>query len=257
MFMTVRGRPVAAVDTAQMREIDRIAVEETGPNLYQMMENAGRNLAELSLELLSEAGGEARETGHILIAAGTGGNGGGGICAARHLANHGRSVVLAITRGHDLPKVTEQQLKIARAAGVRPVLADGRLDVLAQDESTLLVIDAILGYSARGEPRGGASALVKMVGAAQEHHPGVPTISLDVPSGTDATTGAAPGVVVTPSLTMTLALAKTGLARARTGRLVLADIGIPAEVYRRAGVEGYESPFGAGYRVDLKAQHVT
>ena len=44
-FTTVEGIAIPAVTTEQMIEIDRIAIEETGPNLYQMMENAGRNLA--------------------------------------------------------------------------------------------------------------------------------------------------------------------------------------------------------------------
>src|SRR5262249_48661937 len=50
-FITDSNIAVPAVDEAQMREIDRIAVQETGPNLFQMMENAGRNLAELVMEL--------------------------------------------------------------------------------------------------------------------------------------------------------------------------------------------------------------
>jgi len=44
-FITKDGLTVPAVTREQMIEVDRIAVEETGPNLYQMMENAGRNLA--------------------------------------------------------------------------------------------------------------------------------------------------------------------------------------------------------------------
>ena len=79
-FVTEHGVDVPAVDSDQMREVDRIAVEETGPNLYQMMENAGRNLASLAIEVLGKAWSEAR----ILVLAGSGGNGGGGICAARH-----------------------------------------------------------------------------------------------------------------------------------------------------------------------------
>jgi len=82
-FRTDRGVLVPAVTTEQMREVDRIAVEETGPNLYQMMENAGRNLTAVALEMLGDGSTESR----ILVLAGTGGNGGGGICAARHLAN--------------------------------------------------------------------------------------------------------------------------------------------------------------------------
>src|SRR2546428_5077309 len=86
-FTTDTGRPVPSVTAAQMREIDRIAMEETGPNLFQMMENAGANLAALAMELLEEPA-------PVVALAGPGGNGGGGICAARHLANHGIGVLL-------------------------------------------------------------------------------------------------------------------------------------------------------------------
>jgi len=70
----------------KMREVDRVAMDETGPNLFQMMENAGRNLAELAFEKIGEGWRNAK----IVVLAGTGGNGGGGICAARHLANRPR-----------------------------------------------------------------------------------------------------------------------------------------------------------------------
>jgi ABC-type uncharacterized transport system auxiliary subunit len=91
-FFTPAGIEAPAGTTDQMREIDRIAMEETGPNLFQMMENAGRNLAEMTLVCL---GGNWRQ-GRIVVLAGTGGNGGGGIVAARHLANHGASVALCL-----------------------------------------------------------------------------------------------------------------------------------------------------------------
>jgi hypothetical protein len=51
-FATYAGIEVPWVTEAEMREADRIAVEETGPNLYQMMENAGRNLALQAMEML-------------------------------------------------------------------------------------------------------------------------------------------------------------------------------------------------------------
>jgi len=77
-----------------------------------------------------------------------------------------------------------------------------------------------------------------------------PIISLDVPSGLDSTTGATPGEFIRPSRTMTLALPKSGLAKAEVGELILADIGIPEETYRRIGVP-YASPFGNRFRVPL------
>lgn len=82
-FFTATGVEVPAFTADQMREIDRIAMEETGPNLFQMMENAGRNLALLAIEFLGQDWTNSR----VVVLAGEGGNGGGGICAARHLAN--------------------------------------------------------------------------------------------------------------------------------------------------------------------------
>jgi hypothetical protein len=70
-----------------MREVDRIAIEETGPNLYQMMENAGRNLALCAIDILGTDWSKA----HVVVLSGTGGNGGNGICAARHVANRNLS----------------------------------------------------------------------------------------------------------------------------------------------------------------------
>ena len=71
---TASGMEVPAVTAEQMREVDRAAMEETGPNLFQMMENAGRNLAALSMELL----GNGWQQASYLVLAGSGGNGGGG-----------------------------------------------------------------------------------------------------------------------------------------------------------------------------------
>jgi NAD(P)H-hydrate epimerase len=75
-----------------MREIDRIAIEETGPNLFQMMENAGRNMALQAIDVLGPTWRER----HVVVLADAGGNGGGGICAARHLANRRADVTLVL-----------------------------------------------------------------------------------------------------------------------------------------------------------------
>jgi len=91
-FFTDTGIEVPAVTTDQMREVDRITIEETGPNLFQMMENAGRNLALLAMETLGQNWAQAK----IVVLAGSGGNGGGGICAGRHLANRGADVTLCL-----------------------------------------------------------------------------------------------------------------------------------------------------------------
>lgn len=65
-FMTPADVPVPALSSDQMLEIDRIAIEETGPNLFQMMENAGRSLASVALHRLGKD-----IAGPVLVLAGT------------------------------------------------------------------------------------------------------------------------------------------------------------------------------------------
>lgn len=83
-FVTDTGIEVPSVTEGEMRRVNRIAIEETGRTFYQMMKNAGRSLALQAIEMLG-AGWDSED---IVVTAGTGGNGGGGICAGRHLASN-------------------------------------------------------------------------------------------------------------------------------------------------------------------------
>jgi len=237
-FVTDLGVRVPALDTDEMREVDRVAIEELGPNLYQMMENAGRNLAVTVVEKLGVAWSQTP----ITVLCGTGGNGGGGICAARHLANRGADVTVVVTDPAGLTPVPSEQLAIYRATAGTMAEASA-LDTLRPG----LVVDAIIGYSLHGPPRGVARETIDWVGEQS-----APVISLDVPSGLDATTGESFGSQVRPSVTMTLALPKTGLDAQTSGDLWLADLGIPAEVYRRVGIEVPSELFGDRFRVPLR-----
>src|SRR5579884_1561851 len=107
-FYTDTGIEVPAVTADEMREVDRIAMEETGPNLFQMMENAGRNLALLAIKVL----GEGWEKARVVVMAGSGGNGDGGICAARHLANRSMDIKLCLADPNHLGEVPAFQRKI-------------------------------------------------------------------------------------------------------------------------------------------------
>jgi NAD(P)H-hydrate epimerase len=235
-FFTQTGISVPAVTAEQMREVDRIAVEETGPNMYQMMENAGRNLTLLAVELLGLNWTEAK----IVVLAGSGGNGGGGICAARHLANQGCKVELCLANPKRLKEVPAFQRKVFQSTcGKEIEVAD------LPKEPVDLVVDALIGYGLRASPKGTVEKLVRWANAAK-----APTLSLDVPSGIDATTGYALGDCIQPRWTMTLALPKTGLLPERTGELFLADLGIPEGVYRRTGLN-YAAPFGGRSWVHL------
>ncbi len=237
-FISESGLVVPAVTTEQMREVDRVAIEGVGPNLYQMMENAGRNLASLCVEML----GEGWATSPVVVLAGTGGNGGGGICAARHLANHGGQVTLVVSDVARLAGVPAEQLALFRASGGR-LAETGDLRTL---ESSLTV-DAVLGYSLAGAPHGAVADLIGWMSLGD-----APVVALDVPSGVDSTTGDAPGAHVRAVTTMTLALPKTGLAVDAVGELWVADIGVPGGVLERAGVRPPPAGlFSRGYRVRL------
>ena len=136
--------PIVDVDAigwlteTEMIEVDRVMVEDLGIQLIQMMENAGRNLA----QLVSERFGP----GTVTVLAGSGGNGGGGLVAARHLANHGVDVSVTLGRpAGDLGPVAGHQHHILERMGV-PVLPEPR--------SADVVIDALIGYSLKGRTTG-------------------------------------------------------------------------------------------------------
>jgi NAD(P)H-hydrate epimerase len=208
-FMTEQAVDVPAVDSAQMREVDRIAVDETGPNLYQMMENAGRNLALLAIQLLDEGWQQAK----VLVLAGSGGNGGGGICAARHLANRNVKVAVCLAEPATLRGVPEFQRKILHSTSAEEISLDQ-----IKDQQPDLVLDALIGYGLNAAPTGRVAELIASTTSYR-----APVLSLDVPSGVDATSGQTPGVFVSPRWTLTLALPKTGLLPRLTGELYLGD----------------------------------
>lgn len=236
-FVTDGGIEVPAVTTEQMIEIDRVALEKTGPNLFQIVENAGRNLAELTLQIW----GKKWDESSVVVLAGGGGNGGGGICAARHLANRNVEVNLCLLKPGRLEEVPAFQRQIFQWTSGREVEIS-RLEELFPD----LIIDALIGYNLTSLPQGAMAEVIDWA-----NNSSAPILSLDVPSGIDATTGEAPGIHIRPQWTMTLALPKTGLVPEKTGDLWLADIGIPEEACRRIGIECASSPFGNRFRVPL------
>lgn len=235
-FRTAKGVSVPAVTAEQMRAVDRVAMEDFGLGILQMMENAGRNLAGNVLEMLGGVGGR------VTVLAGGGGNGGGGLCCARHLHNRGVTVQVVLDRDPGrLTGAAGVQWEILQAAGLG--LVTGK-DVDGAIREAQIVVDALVGYSLRGAPRGRAAELIDLTNRHAER-----VLSLDIPSGVDATTGATAGLSVRPERTLTLALPKSGLENG-PGELFLADIGIPPEVYHQLALV-YEPPFQEGYWIRL------
>ena len=227
-----------------MREVDRLAEDEFGLAPLQLMEMAGLAVARAAREILDPPlAGKA-----IVILAGPGNNGADGMVAARRLMGWGARVSLVLS----YPEATGRglsigQLRAALAAGVQlHVDASG---AKAAIESADLLVDALLGFGARGEPNGRVADLVLAANAAP-----APTLAIDLPSGMDAETGHQSGTCIRATATLTLALPKTGLlaegARSVTGRLLLADLGIPPRLLERIGISA-ESLFQFGDLVEV------
>ena len=228
-----KGLKVPSVTVEQMREVDRLMIEEYGILLIQMMENAGRNLAMLVLDVARGISGK-----NVLVLAGGGNNGGGGLVAARHLCNMGAQVCVILSAAADeLRETPAHQASVLRKMGIET------LEWNPSDEARLaafsvptVIVDALLGYSLSGSPRGGAARLIEMANAS-----GKQIVALDVPSGVSATDGRVYEPAMRAMATVTLALPKTALgseeARALSGDLYLADISVPLGLYRRLGLE--------------------
>ena len=223
-FPRISSVDVPYITADQMRDVDRAMVEKYGISLVQMMENAGRNLAHLArVRFLN---GDARGR-RVVVLAGTGGNGGGGLVCARRLHGWGASVEIVTTApASSYEGVPASQLDILQQISI-PITHTLEGNNLPETD---LIVDAIIGYSLRGAPTGGAAALIR-----QANSRGAPVLALDVPSGIDVTTGQVHEPAIRGTATLTLALPKTGLkastALGYIGELYLADIGVPPELY--------------------------
>lgn len=236
-FITSTGRKIPAVTSEQMILIDKIAFEETGPDYPQMMENAGRDLAVAALEMTGDLWKEIK----IGIFAGKGGNGGGGICCARHLANRGIFVDLILIEKENMIDINYGQLNSFRNTGLtEKTLAD------VQHEKYDLIVDALIGYNLKGVPDPKYSEAINFINSNA-----VRILSNDVPSGLDATTGVTPGVVVKAAKTLTLGIPKTGLNPIYCGDIILGDLGIPLLTYKKAGIELSEPLFENNYYFEI------
>lgn len=109
-----------------------------------------------------------------------------------------------------LAPVPSHQYDILERMGVPVVDEPGYVDV---------VIDALIGYSPRGAPRGRIGELVGGIGDVGDH-----VVALDTPSGLNVSDGSAPGRAVNADATITLGLPKIGLrGAAHVGELYVAD----------------------------------
>jgi len=166
------------------------------------------------------------------VLAGRGGNGGGGLAAARRLSIWGADVAVILGEPRaEFQGVPLHQLEVLERLPVlvREAQFDGTDATL---RSADLVLDALIGYSLRGAPREPIATLIRAANASD-----TPVLALDIPSGLNGDSGEVYDLTIRAVATLTLALPKVGLTRPAAsewvGKLYVADISVPEAVYRR------------------------
>jgi ADP-dependent NAD(P)H-hydrate dehydratase / NAD(P)H-hydrate epimerase len=201
-------------DAEGMRETDRWAIETRGIPSLDLMETAGRALAD------TVAGLEPR--GPVRIVCGKGNNGGDGFVAARRLRELGFAVDVLLLWPRD-EVGGDAAVNLARTE-VDEAGPDGIVERL---RGSGVVVDAIFGTGFAGSPREPARAAIAAINGC-----GAPVVACDVASGVDASTGEVEGEVVAATVTVTFHAPKLGHLVApgkwMTGELRVVDIGIPA-----------------------------
>lgn len=228
---------MARLARQEVRELDRLAIEEYGVSGVVLMENAGANVARLL-----EAQGI---TGPVAIACGRGNNGGDGFVIARHLEAAGHQVrVLLAAAPEAYAGDAAMNLRIAERSG-QSIICLAEADEAAwrrELAGAAWIVDALLGTGAVGPPRGAVAIAITAINdvrAAAGHAP-VRVLAVDLPSGLDADTGEAAGQCVRADLTATFVAEKAGFANpaaaALTGTVHVLGIGAPAALLRRFSV---------------------
>ena len=220
---------------AEVRDVDRRAIEEFGLPGGVLMENAGRGC----VDWLAELGA----SGQVVICAGKGNNGGDGFVIARHLENRGIDVRVLLFAN---PEALQGDAKInyvtiERAATPIRVLADiqseDNFESVVNEElaSADWIIDALLGTGTKGSLREPFPAIINAINRASTH-----TLAIDLPSGLDCDTGlpinSGNPVAVNANFTATFVARKMGFenysSRAFTGDVRVIDIGVPHSMFQ-------------------------
>jgi len=225
--------PPLVLTRAQVRDVDRRAIDQYGLPGIVLMENAGRNAASLLLDIGIH--------GPVLICCGKGNNAGDGFVVARHLENAGITVgVLLAVSSDSLTGDAAINFGVLQRAGTR-IVETSAADIRAQWREELAqaewIVDALLGTGTQGTLREPFISAIDAINTS-----GRPVFALDLPSGMDCDTGQPLGGCIRATHTATFVARKPGFdtpgAAACTGAVHVIDIGVP----RRLLQEVSDSP---------------
>jgi NAD(P)H-hydrate epimerase len=231
--------PMLRLTRAQVREVDRLAIEKYHVPGIVLMENAARAVADVAWEMAGNEGEHLALVTHFFIFCGGGNNGGDGYAAARHLRNRTRMVTIcAVKDPATLTGDARTNFEIARAMEIKTEHADD-LHLMAQLclcstegapwSGRAVIVDAIFGTGLTSAPRPPFDRIAAMI-----NDMGLPVLAVDLPSGLDCDSGRPFGSCIRATTTVTFVAEKAGFANPEskqyTGEVLVGDIGCPREV---------------------------
>ena len=224
--MALKKEKSSTVTSREMRALEANS-EYFGISLLQLMENAGRNVAE-------EVAARFPRDQRVAVFCGLGGNGGDGFVAARHLLDLGFKVtVILVGRSkdiaHDSAVKNFAALKfLGESIPIYEVTDSSNIPEVEAD----IVIDALLGTGTEGKLRSPTKQFVEYINSLSGFK-----LSVDVPTGINSDTGEVLGSAVKANATLTFYASKRGLAEAKkyVGELIVKPIGLPRQFECYAG----------------------
>ncbi len=218
----------------QMRQADRIAIEEMGIPGRTLMEKAGQAVADETGRVLRQdrIGRRRGMRGRIAILCGRGNNGGDGLVAARILSAQHHVWVMLTSTDFSPDAERERRRLSPRVRIIRVDRPAGRRDAGRILAGCDVVLDALFGTGLSRPIPPFFRRIIEEINRMSK-----PVVAVDIPSGIDASTGQILGAAVRAAVTVTFARPKVGHllhpGAGCTGRLVVADIGIPDEAIVR------------------------
>ena len=217
----------------QMREVDRVSIEELGIPGLQLMENAG-----VSVVCLIEEKFPALWHERVVVLCGKGNNGGDGFVVARLLMGKTKIPVRVILLADPASLKGDARVNFDKflKLGQKPVVATdaiGWQTARVELSECTFIVDAILGTGLEGPVKG---FLLDVIRDLNLNFASIPTVAVDMPSGLPSDTGASNGESLTARYTVTFTAPKWSQIfppnSERVGELRIAFIGTPPSVYR-------------------------
>jgi NAD(P)H-hydrate epimerase len=213
----------------QMREADRRTIQDIGIPSLVLMENAGRQVV-AAMESVFQDLSERR----VAVLAGKGNNGGDGFVVARTLHQRGIDVsVFLVGQVAEIKGDARTNIEILGRLGITVVEVsdEGQWELhFSEISGHTLIVDALFGTGLRSALSGIYETILADVNASA-----IPVVAIDVPSGMSADTSDLIGDCIDATLTVTLGAPKLPLvlppAEQHSGEVVIADIGIPLDVF--------------------------